>query len=140
MSKYSDYLKDRKQKNNDFFFGEGNFKKISNKYFQFRTVLDDDNIIIFSKNLTFVKDSAVMIVSENKAIYLKPWQYKVVETFEGIQGFLVKINRNYFKPYTFKCCFDGFEGMNEHDFDQLLEIAKEQQIFQKDNEIFYKNI
>ena len=140
MSKYSDYLKSCKQKDNDFFYGKGNLKKISNKYFQFKTVLDDDNIIIFSKNLTIIKDSPVMIVAENKAIYLKHWQYKAVETFEGIQGFLVKINRYYFKPYTFKACFAGFEGMNEYDFDQLLEIAKEQEIFQKEQEIFYKKI
>lgn len=140
MSKYSDYLKSRKQKDNDFFYGEGNLKKISNKYFQFKTVLDDDNIIIFSKNLTLIKDSPIMIVAENKAIYLKPWQYKIVETFDGVRGFLVKINRDYFKPYTFRTCFDGYEGMNDYDFDQLLEIAKEQQNFQKEQEIFYKNI
>lgn len=41
MSKYSDYLKERKNNRYERFFGEGNFKQ-TNKRVKFKKVLNDD--------------------------------------------------------------------------------------------------
>lgn len=127
MSKYSEYLKSVKENETKKFFGE--IKKVSNKYFAFDHVIDEDNFIIITNNIIMVKGNPVMVVGENKVVYLKDWNVKLVHNyFEGIDAYAVKINRKYFKVYTFKNIIDGYEGMKEETFDDLKAIAATQEM------------
>ena len=125
MTKYGEYLKSRKEKDLTFFFGET--KKMSNKYFSFKRFIDDDNIIIITNNIKTIKGSFVMLVDNNKAVYLKDWQVRPVHNYgAGINAYAVKLNRKYWKVYTFKTDFDDMAFEKEDTFDDLVNIAKEQ--------------
>lgn len=125
---YSDYIKECKDKDLKFFFGD-DVRKVSNKYFKFTRVIDNDNIIIVTNNIKIIKDSYVLVVGEKKAVYLKDWQVRGVRSYyEDIDAYAVKLNRKYFKTYTFKNEIDPdlyFE--KDNNFDDLLEVAKLQQ-------------
>ena len=126
MSKYSDFLKQRKEKDLEFFFGK-DIKYESKKYFTFNRIHDDDNITIITPDVTIVKESAVPVVGENKAVYLKEWAFRPVHNFEArLNTWAVKLCRKYFKVYTFKKPFYGYEGMAEKSFDDYLQLAAEQ--------------
>lgn len=128
MSNLKEYYNARKEKDMNFFFGESNWRKTSNQYFQFKRVLDDDNMIIVTNNVKTIKGNYVLLVDNNKVVYLKNWQVKEVENyFDGVYGYAVKLNRNYFKPYTFSFEFDGYSFEKEETFDDLMNVAKEQQ-------------
>lgn len=128
MSNYGEFMKSMAKKDNDFFFGENNKVNISNKYFTFKHVIDNDTIIINTNNVKTVKDNYVLVVDNNKAVYLRDWQVREAHNYnEGLDFYLVKLNRKYFKPYTFKFEFSDFCFENgENSFDDLLEVAKEQ--------------
>lgn len=144
MSKYSEYLKSRKESDMNFFFGEGNVKHQTSKYFTFKKVLDDDNIIVLTNNIKHLFNSntgnaaTILMVGNNKAVYLKSWQIKSVTGIVNVdevtgQGTLlptyaVKLNRNYFKVYTFKSNFEGMMFEKEDTFDSLKEDAKLQEV------------
>lgn len=118
---------DMKNKDRDFFFGEGNWEAVSNKYFNFKRYIDNDNIIILTNNIRFVKGNPVLLVDNNKAVYLKSWQIKPVESWFGeymLATNAVKLNRNFFKVYTFKSDFDNMAFEQEDTFDSLIEDAK----------------
>ena len=120
-------MKSRKEKDLTFFFGET--KKMSNKYFSFKRFIDDDNIIIITNNIKTIKGSFVMLVDNNKAVYLKDWQVRPVHNYgAGINAYAVKLNRKYWKVYTFKTDFDDMAFEKEETFDDLVTIAKEQDI------------
>lgn len=121
------YFKSRKEKDLHFFYGK--IKKISNKYFTFNHVIDNDNIIIITGNVINVKGSYCLVVDNNKVVYLKDWQIRPVRNWnEGINAYAVKLNRNFFKKYTFKNSIDDFYIEKEYSFDDLKEIAKTQTI------------
>ena len=80
MSKYSDYIKSLKENFKTKFFGE--VTNWSNKYFTFNHILDDDNIIVFTKNVKTIKGSPALIVGRNKAIFLKDWLVIGVRNYE----------------------------------------------------------
>lgn len=125
MSKYSEYIKSRKEKDLEFFFGE--VTKKSNKYFEYNSIIDEDNIIIITNNIKTIKGNMVMIVDNNKAVYLKDWQVRRVHNFyNGVSAFAVKLNRKYFKPYTFRFDFEGMAFEQAETFDSLKECAAEQ--------------
>lgn len=106
MSSYSDYLKERKSKDLKYFFGE-DVKMISNKYFKFTYVIDNDNIILITNNIKIIKGNYVLLVDNNKGVYLKDWQVRPVHNFyNDMSAYAVKLNRKYFKPYTFKFNFE----------------------------------
>lgn len=128
MSSFSDYMKSRAKKEDDFFFGEGNKTKESNKYFTYKHVIDDDNIIINTNNIKIIKDNYVLIVDNNKAVYLKDWQVRCAHNWYdmGSNFYIVKVNRKYFKPYTFKFNFTDFSFEKENTFDDLMAVAIEQ--------------
>lgn len=65
MSKYSEYLKNRKEKDLEFFFGT--VTKKSNKYFEYNSIIDDDNIIIITNNIKVLKGNFVMFVKGKKS-------------------------------------------------------------------------
>ena len=128
MSSFGDYMKARAEKEDDFFFGAGNREKNSNKYFTFKHVLDNDNIIINTNNVKKIKDSLVLIVGNREAVYLKDWQVRGVHNYSDICSnfYLVKLNRKYFKPYSFRNEFNDFCFDNTESFDDLMECAREQ--------------
>lgn len=105
----------------------GDIKWRTNKYFEFKRVIDEDNIIIVTKNITEVKDSLVLIVDNDKVVYLKPWQVQPIMNYHaGVYAFAVKLNRNFMKTYQFKRPFEEVYFKEEDTFDTLLESAKEQ--------------
>lgn len=125
MSSYSDYLKSVKENNINRFFGD--VKYTSNKYFTFNRVISDDEIILITDNVKYIKGNPVLIISPNKAVYLKDWCITPVHNyFNDIYGYAVRLNRKFFKPYTFKTDFENIYIEKEYGFDDLLEIAKEQ--------------
>lgn len=125
MSKYSEYIKNMKDKDLEFFFGE--VTKKSNKYFTYNSIIDDDNIIIITNNIKDIKGNFVMLVDNNKGVYLKDWQVRPVHNFyNGMSGYAVKLNRKYFKPYTFRFDFEDMAFEKEETFDTIKEIAATQ--------------
>lgn len=125
MSSYSEYMKSRKEKDLAFFFGD--VKKKTNKYFEYKSVIDNDNIIIITNNIKIIKGSYVLLVDNNKGVYLKEWQVKPVHNFyNSMSAYAVKLNRKYFKPYTFKFEFEDMAFIQEDTFDSLMAVAETQ--------------
>lgn len=125
MSKYSEYIKSVKENQKERFFGET--KNKSNKYFEFKHYIDEDNCIIITNNIKYIKGNPVLVVDNNKVVYLKDWLVKPVRNYyNGIYAYAAKINRKFFKVYTFKNDFEDMAFEKENTFDDLLEIAKEQ--------------
>lgn len=122
---YSEFLKERKQKDMDFFYGKGNTKKLSNKYFEFKRVLDDDNCIVVTNNIKTIKGNPVMITGNNQAVYLKDWQCRPVHNY--VDAYAVKLNRRYYKPYTFRSNFEGYSFDKNNTFDDMMDTAKQQE-------------
>lgn len=124
----------------------GNIHYTSSKYFEIeKQVIDEDNIIIFTNNVTAVKGSPVLIVDNNKAVYLKDWQLAGVgikdENGQYIADtYAVKINRNYFKAYTFKSDFNNVSFDEQDTFDSLKALAEEQEKTGKSIKSFSLNI
>lgn len=127
MSNLSEYIKKSNEKDMQFFYGK-DYKQVSNKYFTFKRVVDNDNIIIITENVKIIKDSAVLIVDNDKVVYLKDWQARNVHNFdEGINAYAVKLNRNFFKTYTFKKPFEEYSFLEADTFDSLYKMAQEQE-------------
>ena len=125
MSNYSAFVADKKEKEIERFFGE--VKHVSNKYFTFDHIVDDDCIVIITNNIVDVKGTPVLVVGRNKAVYLKEWQIRRIHNYDdGLNGYAVKLNRSYFKIYTFKSDFESFSFDKDETFDDLCEIAKSQ--------------
>lgn len=129
MTKKTNYFEERARMEKERFFGE--MKKDSNQYFSFKRVHSDDEIVIITNNIARVKDSFVLVVDNNKCVYLKTWQIKRVKVLiddcdSAIFAFAVKLNRNFFKVYTFKSDFEEFSFEKEETFDDLLEVARKQ--------------
>jgi len=103
-------------------------KKISNQYFTFNHIIDNDTIIVITNNVKFLKGNPVLIIANNKGIYLKQWQIDSVKVGqrEWVSAYAVKLNRNFFKPFTFNFDFDDFAFSQEDSFESLLEISKTQ--------------
>lgn len=125
MANYSEFLKAKKAQDEQWFFGETNHT--SNQYFTFKHYQSEDTVVILTNNIKHIKGSPVLVVGSNKAVYLKDWQVREVHNFfEGIDTYAVKLNRAYFKPYTFRFTFDDMAIEGEYCFDDMVRIAKEQ--------------
>lgn len=115
-----------RRKTKDPFFGE--VLHATNKYFYVDQVKDNDSAIIMTSNIAVVKGNPVLVTGDNTAIYLKDWQFRRMISKDGIDTYAVKINRNYFKEYTFKSNFQEFSfGGKKDTFDSLRKVAIEQQ-------------
>ena len=128
MSKYSDFLKQRKENNLNFFFGEGNFVQSAKRFKITNHIIDNDNIVLVTSNVQYFpkKQSFVLWVANNKVVYLKDWQVKSVYNYELLgDTYIVKLNRKFFKAYD---CFTNEELMieKEYSFNDLKAIAKSQ--------------
>lgn len=128
MSNYSEYLKSRKLNNLKYFFGEdvetsADFKKI----LDFKHYKNDDEIIIITNDVKPWKEQFVLVVDNNKVVFLKPWQVQKVKNWElAINAYAVKLSREYFKPYQLKFLYDDMHFNQETTFDNLVNIAREQ--------------
>lgn len=126
MSDKTQSIREKNSKDIERFFGE--HKMLSNQYFTFSNVQDEDNIIIITNNVKSIKKNPVLIVGNNEAVYLKDWNILPVMNWEkGIDAWAVKLNRKYFKVYTFMEEFEDFYFKETETFDSLVEVAKEQQ-------------
>lgn len=126
MNKFSKYIKSLKENDLKFFFGE-DLRQVSNKYVKFTRVIDEDNILLVTNNVKILKDNYVLLVDNNKGVYLKDWQVRECHNYDlGLNFYVVKLNRNYFKPYTFSFNFENMFFEKEETFDCLLEIATTQ--------------
>jgi hypothetical protein len=125
MSNYSDYIKKIKERNKEKFFP--NHKNVSNRYFTFDHYISDDEIVIITSNIINLKGSPVLIVGNDKAVYLKDFCIQPVHNYHlGINAFAVRLKRQFFKVYTFKKEFEAFYFEKDENFDDLVEVAKEQ--------------
>lgn len=130
MSKYSEFLKSVKESHLTKFFGE--VKHTSNKYFKFNHVISDDEIIIVTNNVKFVKGNPVLIIDNNKVVYLKDWNVAEVRNYNmDLYAYAVKLNRIYWKEYTFKSDFEDMCFKEADTFDRLKAVAE----MQNDTEI-----
>lgn len=127
MSNYLTFMAEKKEKDIEKFFGE--VKHVSNKYFTFNHVIDDGCIILITNNIVEVKGTPVLVVGSNKAVYLKDWQIRKAHNYDdGFNGYAVKLNRKFFKVYTFRSNFEGFSFEKDESFDDLAEAAKSQNV------------
>lgn len=127
-STLSEVIRNVKDNHKDFFFGKGNWKMISNKYLKFKRIINEENIIVITNNIKEIKNSLALVVDNNKAVFLKEWQVESVYNYdEGIRAFAVKLNKKYFKVYTFRNDFDNFDFDKEDSFESLKELAEVQQ-------------
>lgn len=124
-----DFFRDRHNAQEVRFFGANNKCIRTNNYYTYKHVLSDDEIIINTGNVIKIKDSMVLVIGKNKAVYLKDWAVKAAHNNKagGVGSFfIVKLNRAYFRPYTFTKPFEDFCIDKEQDFDYLLNVAREQ--------------
>lgn len=108
----------------------GNVHKVSNKYFILeKQVLDNDNIILYTNNIRVIKGNHVLVIDDNKAVCLKDWSITGIRFRNNYaETYAVKINRNYFKPYTFRNNIDNNLSFGkQYSFDDLKKIAKSQE-------------
>lgn len=102
-------------------------KKTSNKYFTYQHYHNKDEITINTNNIAFVRDNPVLVIDNNKAVFLKDWQVIPIHSYYHFgDAYAVKLNRNYFKEYTFKNGFNNMYFDKKDTFDRLVKIAKEQ--------------
>ncbi|MGI6157665.1 MAG: hypothetical protein ACOYH4_04250 [Saccharofermentanales bacterium] len=105
----------------------GESYRASNKYFHDRHYIDDDTIVINTNNVITVKGNYVLVIDKNQAVYLKDWNVREVRNWDmGWQGHAVKLQRKYFKPYTFRKNFDDYAFDKPDTFEGLVRVAKEQ--------------
>lgn len=126
MSKFSDYINSRKESENKFFFGE-DCEGVD--YVRWTHFKNEDEIIIATSNVKYFKNKNqfVLVVDDNKVVYLKDWQVKSIKKWingEGVNAYAVKLNRKFFKSYTFSFSFDDVAFTKEDTFDSLVEVAK----------------
>lgn len=137
MSKFSEYVKSVKEKDLKFFFGDDVEILQRGESVRWNHVKSDDEIIIATSNVKYWKnkDQFVLVVANNKCVYLKNWQVKHIKNWDLQQNaYAVKLSRKYFKAYTMPFDFDGMSFEKEDDFDSLLEVA----MAQNDSEIVWK--
>ena len=126
MSDKTQSIREKNSKDIERFFGE--HAMTSNQYFTFSNVQDEDNIIIITNNVKSIKKNPVLVVGNHEVVYLKDWSIVPVMNWDkGIEAWAVKLNRKYFKVYTFRTEFEDFYFKETETFDSLMEVAKEQQ-------------
>lgn len=118
-------IKAMKEKQLVIFFG--NVRHVSNKYFKYTHKVDEDNIIINTNNVRFVKGSPTLVVGNNDCVYLKEWNIKTAHNYDSeLNFYVIKLSRQYFKTYTFGREFVNIDLPQTLSFDDLLRIAEEQ--------------
>lgn len=142
--RFVEWQKEKHKREIERFFG-GKGEHIYKKTYKFDHVIDDDNVVITTNNLQFVKDGHALIVGKNKAVFLKNWQVRHTTINDPNWGKLgtnlIKLNRNYFKVYTFRNNFEDIaieDGEEMTNFDDVLKLAKEQDSYSKKHDVTYE--
>lgn len=128
MSQFSEYIKERKQKVAESFFGKSVVRHDDN--IAWDGYIDDETIIVLTKNVRYWKnkDQFVMLIGNNKYIYLRSCDVVEVKNWHlELNAYAVKLNRKYFKAYTINGTFDDVMFEKEDSFESLLEVAKTQE-------------
>lgn len=117
----------------------GNISSVSKKYFVLESQNpSEDEAIIFTNNVRVIKGNPVLITDNNKAVYLKDFNIQKTSLEfpdrdgefthkEIIDTFAVKVNKKYFKEYTFQNDFEGISFDKPTTFDEIKKIAKTQE-------------
>lgn len=126
--KLNELFEMRKENLLNSFFGKENFKTTNKRFKIINHLLNEDEIIICTSNVTYwtKKDQFVLWVNNDKIVYLKNFQVLPVFNYEEIGScYLVKLNKKFFKSYN---CFKNEELFfdKEDTFDSLKEVAKSQ--------------
>lgn len=126
-----------KKKNCDMYFGLNNWKEHRGHTISYRSILDNDNIILRTENICYLdsNDSPttqyILMVGNNRGVYLKGNQVQRITYFDNKNNakrqYLVKLNRNYFKVYYFKYLKAATNFITEDNFDDLYEEARIQE-------------
>lgn len=107
------------------FFGAMHW--VSNQYFTFNHIVNDDEIIVITNNVKKIKNSFALAVDNNKVVYLKEWNMVPVRNYDlDIYAIAVKLNRKYWKEYTLNSEFDDLCFEQADTFDSLKAVALEQ--------------
>lgn len=161
MSKYSDFLKNQKQKSIKFYASiyEGlDFKQASNKYFEInRRVNNDLTKILVNVDACHLFQTCYgygLIVGHDKVVWLKSWQvFKVsdwFQTFMTKNSYQVLLNKDYYIVNQSTKEFDGivvgicasdsdFEKQNGYlSWGDMVNIAKMQEAYITNNPIKFK--
>lgn len=120
----------------DNFFGMLNYKTHRDKGVEYKSVIDEDNIIIRTDNIRYINVDEhsvepVLIVSKNKALRLKNWQYKKVSYIKDGKRYstnIVKLKKQYFNPVWFINEFENVNFSYEDTWDNLYQTAIAQAI------------
>lgn len=120
-----EYAQQKREEENIKFFGEMKYR--TNKYFTFQHYQSEDEIVLATNNVIEIKGNPVLLVGNNKAVYLKGWNIKRIhDYYNGGDAYAVKLNRKFFKVYTFQKSFADYYFEKEESFDDLVALAKEQ--------------
>lgn len=114
------------------YFGENQFKNQGDGYITFNSVQNngDTAYIVTNRLLNSINGNLVLMVDNNKAIYLKDYNIKSAAYGGGgkpyYSAYVVKVNRNDFnKVYTFRSDFSKSPKLKrELTFNDLVEKAK----------------
>lgn len=124
----------------NFFGGKDNIERTNKRLYIKDHILSDDEILLTTSNVEYWrnKETYVMWIDNDKVVYLKPWQVKKVYEYElGREEHIVKLNRNYFKPYK-SFTSDKFMFNKQDSFDDLFEMAKIQGSKDKETKRWYR--
>lgn len=134
MSSLSEYYKQKKVKDMKRVFGEDANIDERGAVAEFRHFVDEDHVTIITNNIKVVGSwekgySYVLLVDNNKAVYLKDWNLIKCHNYNnnGLgDAYAVRLDRKYFKAYTFRNNFEDFDFDKEETFDDMVALAKEQ--------------
>lgn len=91
----------------------------------------ENEFTIFTENVRLYKGSPVLVVGNNKVVFIRACDVKKARASENEEtiadGFVVRINPKYFKNYTFKNDFEDFCFEKEDTIEDLLNASKEQE-------------
>lgn len=113
----SDYLK-------SFFGKDANIE--GKTIYHFKHVINDDEIIIITNNLKMLDDKYILVVDDNKAVYINKTQFMSIHD-SNFNAYAIKLNRKHFIVNTFDGNFSGMMFLKPDTFDSLKEIAIEQE-------------
>jgi len=136
MSTYSEYLKNKRKLRMISFLGEKNYKEVNNQAIIIKSIISKDSIILRTDRVVAIKEDEyniryVMVVGKKQFIYLKPWQFRKVKAFSQearkyVSSYIVKLDREYYKPYFSKETFRDFVFDKTDTFDDLYALAEKQ--------------
>lgn len=161
MSRYSEYMKSRKQNNVNFYAGilEGlGFREASNKYIEVTKRVNEDEtkilVNVSARQVFKTQYGYGLIVGSDKVVWLKNWQVMIVadwwQTGMTKGCYQVLLNKDYYTVKDSTRTFEGiavgdcesdseFEKANGfHSWEDMVAIAKAQEEAIEENPVKFK--